>query len=39
MTAFSYTINQANVRSSTVSGLSGWTGNATCWVTKKGGVC
>jgi type IV pilus assembly protein PilE len=39
MTAFTYTINQANVRSSTVSGLSGWTGNATCWVTKKGGVC
>jgi type IV pilus assembly protein PilE len=39
MTAFSYTINQANVRSSTVTGLSGWTGNATCWVTKKGGVC
>jgi type IV pilus assembly protein PilE len=39
MTAFSYTINQANVRTSTVTGLSGWTGNATCWVTKKGGVC
>jgi len=39
MTAFTYTINQANVRSSTVTGLSGWTGNATCWVTKKGGVC
>ena len=39
MTAFTYTINQANVRTSTVTGLSGWTGNATCWVTKKGGVC
>jgi len=39
MSAFTYTINQANVRTSTVTGLSGWTGNATCWVTKKGGIC
>lgn len=39
MTGFTYTLNQANVRSSTVSGVSGWSGNATCWVTKKGGVC
>ena len=39
MGSFTYTINQANVRTSTVTGLSGWTGNATCWVTKKGGVC
>ena len=39
MNAFTYTINQANVRTSTVTGLSGWTGNATCWVTKKGGIC
>jgi type IV pilus assembly protein PilE len=39
MTGFSYTINQANQRSSTVSGVSGWSGNANCWVTKKGGSC
>lgn len=39
MGAFTYTINQANVRSSTITGLSGWTGSTTCWVTKKGGVC
>jgi type IV pilus assembly protein PilE len=39
MGAFQYTINQANVRTSTVTGLSGWSGSATCWVTKKGGVC
>ena len=39
MTGFSYAINQANVRSSTVTGVTGWTGNATCWVTKKGGAC
>lgn len=35
---FVYTINQANVRATT--GVpTGWTTNATCWVTKKGGVC
>ena len=39
MGPFTYTIDQANVRSSTVTGLSGWSGNGTCWVTKKGGVC
>jgi type IV pilus assembly protein PilE len=39
MSGFTYTLNQANVRSSTVTGVSGWSGNATCWVTKKGGVC
>lgn len=39
MTGFTYTINQANVRSTTVSGVSGWTGNANCWVTRKGGQC
>jgi type IV pilus assembly protein PilE len=39
MGAFAYTINQANVRSSTITGLSGWSGSTTCWVTKKGGVC
>jgi type IV pilus assembly protein PilE len=39
MGPFSYTIDQANLRTSTISGLSGWSGSATCWVTKKGGVC
>jgi type IV pilus assembly protein PilE len=39
MGPFTYAINQANVRSSTITGLSGWSGNATCWVTKKGGIC
>jgi type IV pilus assembly protein PilE len=39
MTGFTYTINQANQRTSTVTGVSGWTGNANCWVTKKGGSC
>jgi type IV pilus assembly protein PilE len=39
MAGFVYTIDQANVR--TTTGLpSGWTGtNSTCWVLKKGGAC
>jgi type IV pilus assembly protein PilE len=39
MGGFTYQITQANVRSSTVSGVSGWSGSTSCWVTKKGGVC
>jgi type IV pilus assembly protein PilE len=39
MTGFTYTINQASAKSSTVTGVSGWTGNAGCWVTKGGGQC
>lgn len=38
MTGFTYTINQDNAKASTIT-ATGWTGNATCWVTKKGGVC
>ena len=39
MGGFAYTINQANVR--TTTGLpSGWGAtNNSCWVTKKGGLC
>jgi type IV pilus assembly protein PilE len=36
---FVYTIDQSNVRASTVTGVSGWSGSATCWVTNKGGAC
>jgi type IV pilus assembly protein PilE len=39
MGAFTYTVNQQNVRSTTISGLSGWDGTFSCWVVKKGGVC
>jgi type IV pilus assembly protein PilE len=39
MTGFSYMLDQANVRSSTITGVPGWSGNPTCWVTKKGGSC
>lgn len=35
---FTYTIDQANVRATTAV-PAGWTTNATCWVTKKGGAC
>ena len=38
MTGFVYTVDQANVRATT-GVLSGWTSNATCWVTKKDGSC
>lgn len=40
MGAFVYEITEKNIRSSTVtSDPSGWTSNAACWVTRKGGVC
>jgi type IV pilus assembly protein PilE len=38
MANFAYAINQAGVRSSVIT-ESGWTGNAACWVTRKGGGC
>lgn len=39
MTGFTFTINESNVRTSAVVGVSGWTGNATCWIVRKGGNC
>ncbi len=39
MSGFTYTVDQANVRSTTITGVSGWTGSTTCWVRAKGGVC
>jgi len=38
MNGFTYTVDQANVRSTTVV-PSGWATNASCWVTNKGGAC
>lgn len=38
MLNFAYTINQTGARSSTIT-ESSWSGNAACWVTKKGGAC
>lgn len=39
MSGFEYTVNELNTRTSTVTGMSGWTGNAACWVVNKGGAC
>lgn len=42
MSGFSYTVNQANARTSTVAAPapSGWrTAQVACWVTSKGGGC
>jgi len=38
MLGFTYTIDQNNSKV-TVAVPTGWTTNATCWVTKKGGAC
>ncbi len=38
MTGFTYTIDQNNAKATT-SVPTGWTANAACWVTKKGGAC
>ncbi|HLU77226.1 MAG TPA: type IV pilin protein [Burkholderiales bacterium] len=38
----SYSIDEENVRSSVINasvGPKGWTGQANCWVVRKGGVC
>ena len=42
MSGFTFTINQAGARTSTVSGApaaKGWASNANCWITGKGGAC
>jgi type IV pilus assembly protein PilE len=38
MSGFTYTIDQANVKSSTIT-APGWTGNASCWAVRKSGDC
>ena len=38
MSGFTYTVNQANAKATTAV-PAGWTSNAACWVTKKGGAC
>ena len=42
MAGFSYTINETNAKTSTITGdpaSRGWQSNGACWVTKKGGLC
>ena len=38
MSGFSYTINQANAKASTIT-ASGWSGNGNCWAIRKDGSC
>ena len=38
MSGFSYTINQANAKASTIT-ATGWSGNGTCWAIRKDGSC
>lgn len=39
MAGFSYSVDQSNAKASTVTGVSGWSGSGTCWVTRTGGEC
>lgn len=39
MAGFTYTINQSNNKATTITGVSGWTGNASCWAVRKSGDC
>lgn len=39
MTGFVYTINQSSIKQTTITSVSGWTGNTACWVTRRGGAC
>jgi prepilin-type N-terminal cleavage/methylation domain-containing protein len=44
LAGITFTVNESNVRTTTVAGGStmankGYTGNASCWVVRKGGQC
>lgn len=39
MAGFTYTVDQANARATTVTGVARWSGNAGCWVLSTGGKC
>ncbi len=39
MNGFTYTINQANAKSTDTPSANGWVDTPNCWTTKKGGVC
>jgi hypothetical protein len=42
MAGFTYTINQANAKTTTLTSATTWVGSDTtyaCWVTKKGESC
>ena len=39
MEGFVYTVNQADQKVTRITGVSGWSGAASCWVTASAGVC
>jgi len=41
MSGFTYTVDQSNAKTTTVTGVSGWSAATpnNCWVTKQGGTC
>jgi type IV pilus assembly protein PilE len=39
MAGFSYTLTNANVRTSVFTAATSWTGSTSCWVVKKDGSC
>jgi type IV pilus assembly protein PilE len=39
MGGFVFSVNESNVRTSTITGVSGWNNSTTCWVRKKGETC
>jgi type IV pilus assembly protein PilE len=39
MTGFVYTVDQADARTSKITGHGGWNAVTGCWVTSKGGTC
>lgn len=39
MDGFVYTVNQADQKATTITGVSGWSGSTSCWITASAGVC
>ena len=40
MTGFAYSVDQANTRTTAITGVSGWSAtSSSCWITNKGGGC
>jgi len=39
MTGFVYQVDQTGAKSSTITGVTGWTGNGSCWAVRKSGDC
>eukprot|EP01012_Entosiphon_sulcatum_P036223 TRINITY_DN46123_c0_g1_i1.p1 TRINITY_DN46123_c0_g1~~TRINITY_DN46123_c0_g1_i1.p1 ORF type:complete len:147 (+),score=15.72 TRINITY_DN46123_c0_g1_i1:3-443(+) len=39
MSGFVYTLEQGDARSTTITGVPGWSSNTTCWVLSKSGAC